>query len=138
MKMLRRTSGTKQRTCVCVLCGLSSCTHCVAGEWQKHPPSELFRRHDPEHWEGTLDNTREWITAHPRTTRKRKRSREVAPPPAAPVRVVPPVVEVETPPDADGAPLPELRDMLRDCEYIQRALTRLVGRIQQYIYVIEK
>ena len=112
--------------CVCSYLPASP-THCVAGEWSKHPPSELFKKHAPEAWAGTLINTREWINAHPRRAGKRKRS-----PPPAPVRVAPPVVEVETPPAADAAPLPELGDMLTDCDRIQRALTRLVRDIQRY------
>ena len=127
------------RVCVCVLCVLTSRTHCVAGEWQKHPPSELFRKCGPDAWDATLDHTTEWIAENTKTRAGRKRKRPVpVPPRPAPVSVVPPVVEVETPPAAESAALPELDDMLRDCQQIQRALIRLVRNIQKYKDAIEE
>ena len=68
-KILTRTSGTSQRTCGVLV---SSCTHSllyvcdVAGEWEKHPPSELFKRFYPEDWDDTLQHTATWIAEHPR------------------------------------------------------------------------
>ena len=115
--MLTRTSGTRQ------------------SEWEKHPPSELFKVFYPEDWDGTLRHTATWIDEHPRIRKATgKRKRTVSPPAAvaAPVSVAPPAVEAE----ADGA-LPDLHDMLRDCDQIKRALDRLTERIQKYIDVVE-
>ncbi len=50
----------------------------VASEWMKHPPSDLFKHNDPEDWDETLRQIKEWIEAHHRHRKmkgKRKRKR---------------------------------------------------------------
>ena len=50
----------------------------VAGDWMRHPPSEMFKNTVPEDWDECLRNTSEWIAAHPRRRKvKGKRKREI-------------------------------------------------------------
>ena len=69
-------------------------------------------------------------------TGKRKRTPEVPTPTAASASAaIPPPSDL--PASASGSndndTLPELGDMLRDCQQMQRALTHLIKNIQKYI-----
>ena len=123
---------------------------CV-GEWKRHAQSDLFREYSMSDWKECLQHSEEWISSNwkipskPKrvVTGKRKRahtpdSPQVHPPTAASASaaITPPSDLSASDSDSnDTLPdrLPELGDMLRDCQRMQRALTRLINNIQKYI-----
>ncbi len=116
-----------------------------AGEWKRHTSTELFRDFKEEDWEQTLCGTRNWIDSNKKNRSKRvvtgKRKRKRTPavtvaPPAEDVSAsaaIPPPSDLPAPASDSNDILPELGDMLRDCQQMQRALTRVMKNIQKYI-----
>ena len=114
-----------------------------AGEWKRHNQKTLFRDYTVADWTDSLQHTKKWIDANQKirskriVTGKRKRTPEVPTPTtaaSASAAIPPPSDLPASASDSnDNDTLPELGDMLRDCQQMQRALTRLINNIQKYI-----
>ena len=115
-----------------------------AGEWKRHNQKTLFRDYTVADWTDSLQHTKKWIDVNQKirskriVTGKRKRTPEVNPPTptaASASAAIPPPSDLPAfaSDSNDNDTLPELGDMLRDCQQMQRALTRLIKNIQKYI-----